>query len=174
MGGSLQNGTTHPAEISYWDKSQEVGTFEVYTAVVTATIDDTDVVNFTEQSTLWSGLVTAANGMVNGLPRLNRWVNQIVINANPAKDDINQLAVRELKLKVWYIDNTSQKKYTATLPTLDLTKVTYLPIIGKDAVSITAPAAMVTFVAAFEAAVVAQYTGNAVTIIAAEVVGRNN
>lgn len=174
MASRLQNGTSHPVEMSWWDKSQEVGRFEFEMAIVTATIVSAAVVNFTAQSGLFASLVTATNAIVLGLPRLNRWVNQVVVNANPAKDDINQLAVREIKLKVMYIDNTNQAKYQCTIPTLDLSKVVYLPIIGNDAVSLTEPTEIVDFIDAFEAGAVAPYTGNPVTVIAMEVVGRNN
>jgi len=163
----LQNGTSHPVSMSFWDKSQEHGAFEAQTAIVT-------VVNFTAQSTLWAALVNSTAAIVNGLPRLNRWVNQVVVNANPAKDDINQLAVREIKLKIRYIDATNQAKFECTVPTLDLSKVVYLPLVGNDAVSLTEPTEITTFITDFEAAIVAPYTGNPVTIIGLEVVGRNN
>lgn len=174
MARRLANGTQHEVQISYWDKSQEVGNFEAETAVVTATISDTDVVNFTDQSGKFALLVTKMNAMVLGLPRLNRWVNTVIINANPAKGAINQLAVREIKLKFLYIDNTTQQRYECTIPTLDLSKVVYLPIVGNDAVSLSEPTAMTDLISAFQGVVVAPYTGNPVTIIAAEVVGRNN
>ena len=167
------NGTYQPVELTYWDKSQEVGRFEVYGAVVTASIVDTDVVNWDEQNVLFAALVTKANGMVLGLPRSTRFVNEVIINANPDKSDINQSALREIKLQVKYIDNTTQKAYSVTLPTLDLSKVEYLPVVGDDAVSIVAPTAMSQFVAAFEAYVVAPDTGNSVTVREASVIGRN-
>lgn len=174
MASRLFNGTFHECEISYWDKSQEVGRFEFNGAVVTATISDTDVVNFTAQSTAFAALVTKAQAMVLGLARLNRWVNTVVVNANPAKSDINQGAVREIKLLIKYIDQTTQERYSATLPTLNLAKVEYLPLIGNDAVALDTPTEMSDFVAAFEGYAVAPRTGNPITIIAAEVVGRNN
>lgn len=174
MSRRLFNGTMHEVEISYWDKSQEVGRFEAETAVVTATYVDPDVVNFTAQATAWAALVTAMNAIVLGLPRLNRWVNTVVINANPAKSAINQSAVREIKLKLLYIDNTTQQRYECTIPTLNLTKVAYLPLIGNDAVALDSPTEMVNLLSAFEGVIVAPATGNPVTVIAAEVVGRNN
>lgn len=167
MPARLQNGTSHPVSMSFWDKSQEHGAFEAQTAIVT-------VGNLTAQSTLWAALVASAAAIVNGLPRLNRWVNQVVVNANPDKGDINQLSAREIKLKVRYIDVGNQAKYECTVPTLDLSKVVYLPIIGNDAVSLTEPAEIATFIDDFEAAIVAPYTGAATKIIALEVVGRNN
>lgn len=174
MAHRLFNGTFHEVEISYWDKSQEVGRFEAETAVVTATYVDPDVVNFTDQATKFAALVTKMNAIVLGLPRLNRWVNTVVVNANPAKSAINQSAVREIKLKLLYIDNTTQQRYECTIPTLDLTKVAYLPLIGNDAVALDTPVQMTDLITAFQAVVVAPATGNPVTIIAAEVVGRNN
>lgn len=167
------NGTYHPSEIAYWDKSQETGRFEVFTAVVTATSTDDVCENFASQSTLWSALVTKAQGMVLGLVRSTRWVNEVIVNANPDKSDINQGALREVKLQLKYIDNTTQKAYTVTLPTLDTSKVTYLPLVGDDSVALDTPTAMADFVAAFEAVVVAPDTGNPVTIREASVVGRN-
>lgn len=174
MSRRLFNGTFHEVEISYWDKSQEVGRFEAETAVVTATIVSTDVVNFTAQADAWALLVTAMNAIVLGLPRLNRWVNTVVVNANPAKSAIDQSAVREIKLKFLYIDNTTQQRYECTIPTLNLTKVVYLPLIGNDAVSLSSPTEMTNLITAFQGVIVAPATGNPVTIIAAEVVGRNN
>lgn len=170
----LQNGTSHPVELSWWDKSQEVGRLEFQMAVVTATIVSAAVVNFTAQAGLFAAFITDVNAIVIGLPRLNRWVNQVVINANPAKSDINQLAVREIGLKVRYIDATTQAKFECTVPCLDLSKVVYLPIVGNDAVSLTEPAEIVTFIDSFEATAVAPYTGNAVVVRSLEVVGRHN
>jgi len=174
---SLGNGTYHPAEIAWWDKSLEVGRFGVYGRVVTATYVDPAVVNFTAQSGLWASLVDAANDMVLGLQRSARWVNEIIVHANPAQEDVTQGASREIKLLVQWIDATTEKRFTTTLPTLDLSKVTYLPQAG-DFVAITeaqgASAEVVAFVAAFEAYVVNPSTNNAAQIVGLKVVGRNN
>lgn len=173
----LGNGTYHPSEISYWDKSLEVGTFRVYGAVVTATIDDDAVVNFTDQSTKWAALVTAANAIGLGLVRSARWVNEVITNANPAQSAVNQGASREIKLLIQYQDNTTQKRLTATFPALNLAKVTYLPQAG-DFVAITddqgAGAEIVAFVTAFQNYVVNPATNNPVTIVGLKVVGRNS
>lgn len=167
---SLGNGTYHPAEISYWDKSKEVGRFGVYGVPVTEG-------NFAAQSALWAPLVTATNGITAGLIRSARWVNEVVSNANPEQDSIDQSASREIKLLVQFIDNTTQKRLTSTVPTLDLTKVTYLPQ-ARDFVAITdaqgASEEIQAFVSAFEGYVINPATGNAVTIVGLKVVGRNN
>jgi len=175
---SLGNGTYHPAKISWWDKSLEVGSLEVYGKPVTATYVDPDVVNFTAESNKWAALVTASNAMVLGLQKSANWVNEIIVHSSPSQGDVNQSASREQKLLIQYIDTTSEKRFTRTLPTLDLTKVTYLPQAG-DFVAITAEqgagAEVVAFVAAFEAYVVnPDASSNPIEIVGLKVVGRNN
>jgi hypothetical protein len=174
---SLGNGTYHPSHITYWDKSKEKGTFKVYGVVVTATYSDPNVVNFTAQSGFWAALVAAANALVRGTIYAALWVNEVISNAEPTQDSIDQQAARETKLLIQYIDNTSQKRLIATLPTLDLSLVTYLPQAG-DFVAITADQGAGTevtdFVSAFEDYVVNPQTGNPVTIVGLKVVGRSN
>lgn len=174
---SLGNGTYHPASITYWDKSQELASLRVHGRVVTATIVSAAVVNFTQQSIDWAALVTASNALVNGLIRSSLWVNEVIVNANPAKSDINQLAKREVKLLIQSIDATTQARVTATLPTLNDALVTYLPQ-AKDFVAITeaqgAGEEVVNFVGAYQTYAVNPATGNALVIIGLKVVGRNN
>lgn len=174
---SLGNGTFHPSSITYWDKSKELSSLRVYGRVVTATIVSAAVVNFTQQSTDWAALVAASNALVYGLIRSAQWVNEVITNANPAQGDINQLANRETKLLVQSIDATTQKRLTATLPTINLSLVTYLPQAG-DFVAITtaqgAGTEVTDFIDAYEAYAVNPETGNALTVIGLKVVGRNN
>lgn len=166
---ALGNGTFHPASITFWDKSREKGTLEVYGLPVTS-------VNFTAISTLWASVVSAAIGLANGLIYGQRWVNLFIANAYPPDEDITQEAVREIGLKVLYIDSTTQKKFEATLPTLNLSLVTYLSQ-AKDFVAISAEqgagAEVIAFVSAFEGYVVNPLTGNGVTVVGAKVVGKN-
>lgn len=174
---SLGNGTYHPAHITYWDKSKEKSRFEVFGAPVTATIVSTDVVNFTDQSTKWAALVAAANDLVRGLIYAQQWVNEVIVNANPAQADIDQAAVRETKLLIQYINATTQKQLTTTLPTINLSLVTYLPQ-AKDFVAITAGQGasdeIVAFVSAFEGyARDPMATSNSITVVGLKVVGRN-
>lgn len=174
---SLGNGTYHPSSITFWDKSKELSTFRGYGRVVTATIVSTDVVNFTAQSVAWAAVVSAANALTIGLIQKQNWVNEVLVNANPDASDINQLATRETKLLIQSIDSTTQKRLTNTLPTLDLSLVTYLPQ-AKDFVAITteqgAGTEVTDFVSAFEAYFVNPETSNALTIVGLKVVGRNN
>lgn len=174
---SLGNGTYHRSHITFWDKSKEKSSFEVYGVPVTATYVDPNVVNFTAQSVAWAAVVDAALDLALGLPYAQQWVNEVIINANPAQSAINQLAVRETKLLIQYIDNTTQKPLTTTLPTLNLALVTYLPQ-AKDFVAITeaqgAGEEVVAFVGAFEGyARNPMATGNTITVVGLKVVGRN-
>lgn len=170
MPASLGNGTYHPSSITYWDKSREKGTMEVYGLPVTS-------VNFTAVSGLWASLVTASGALVRGLIYAQRWVNEFIANAYPPDGSINQEAVREIGLKVMYIDSTTQKKLEVTLPTVNLSLVTYLSQ-AKDFVAVTeeqgAGEEVVAFVDAFEAYVVNPNTGNGVTVVGLKVVGKNN
>jgi len=167
---SLGNGSFHPASVHFWDKSLETSAMKVYGLPVTAA-------NLDAQSTLWAAVVSASVALVYGLLFKQLWVNETVVNASPAQADVNQLAKRETKLLVQYIDNTSQKRLIATLPTLNDSLVTYLPQ-AKDFVAITAGQGAGTevtdFVSAFEGYVLNPQTANAVTVVGLKVVGRNN
>lgn len=169
MSASLGNGTYHPASITFWDKSREKGTMEVYGLPVTS-------VNFTTISGLWASVISASIALANGLIYSQRWVNLFIANAYPPDDDITQEAVREIGLKVLYIDSTTQKKFEATLPTLNLSLVTYLSQ-AKDFVAVTAEqgagAEVIAFVGAFEGFVVNPNTGNGTTVVGLKVVGKN-
>ncbi len=169
MSGALGNGTYHPSSITFWDKSREKGTMEVYGIPVTGA-------NLVAVSTLWAAVVSASIALANGLLYSQRWVNLFIANAYPPDDDITQEAVREIGLKVLYIDSTTQKKLEATLPTLNLSLVTYLSQ-AKDFVAVTeaqgAGAEVVAFVGAFEGFVVNPNTGNSVTVVGLKVVGKN-
>lgn len=165
----LGNGTYHPANISFWDKSKESSSFGVYGTNVTAA-------NLDAQATLWAALVAASNGLTLGLLHKARWVNEVISNANPDVSAINQGAAREIKLLIQSVD-TSQARYTATLPTLDLSLVTYLAQ-AKDFIAITtetgAGAEVMAFIDAYEGYAKSPGPQTALTIIGLKVVGRNN
>lgn len=174
---ALGNGTYHRSHITFWDKSKEKSTFEVYGVPVTATYVDPDVVNFTAQSVAWAALYDAAVDMVLGLPYAQQWVNEVIINANPAQSAIDQSAIRESKLLIQYINQTTQRQLTATLPTINLELLTYLPQ-AKDFVAITAGqgagAEVVAFVAGFEGyARDPNAPSNLISVVGLKVVGRN-
>ncbi len=173
---SLGNGTYHPAEITFWDKSKEKSSLKLYGLPVTATIVSAAVVNFSEQATLWAAVITAAEALSRGLIYASDWVNLSIVNANPAVSDIDQQAVREIKLLIQMIDVTSQESLTATLPCLNLSLVTYLPQ-AKDFVAVTtaqgAGSEVTDFVAAVEGYGTNPRNGHAVQVVGLKVVGRN-
>jgi len=174
---SLGNGTFHVSHITWWDKSREKASLEVFGLPITATIVSTAVVNFTAQATLWAAVITASLALSRGLIYASQFVNLSINNAYPETSDIDQEAVREIKLLIQYIDSVTQKRLTATLPCLNLSLVTYLPQ-AKDFVAITteqgATSEVTDFVSAFEGYAVNPQTGNPATIVGLKVVGRNN
>lgn len=174
---SLGNGTYHESYISFWDKSREKSALSLYGLPVSATIVSAAVVNFTEQSSAWAAVITAAEGMSRGLIYASQWVNLSIVNAYPDQGDIDQQAVREIKLQIQMIDSTSQKRLNASLPCLNLSLVSYLPQ-AKDYVAITeaqgAGAEVVALVAAVEGYAVNPETGHPVTVVGLKVIGVNN
>ncbi len=173
---SLGNGTYHESALTFWDKSREKAALRLFGAVVTATYADPNVVNFTAQSTLWAAVVTAGEAMSRGLIYSSKWVNESIVNAYPETGDIDQQAVRELKLMIQMIDATSQKRLNATLPCLNLSLVSYLPQ-AKDYVAITsgqgAGTEVTDLVSAVEGYAVNPANGHAVVVVGLKVVGRN-
>jgi hypothetical protein len=121
------------------------------------------------------GDLQAATGAITiGTIRQQSWIGDLttVSNAWPA----DRAAHRENKLLVTYQDNVTEKPYNLTIPTIDFTKLNFIPE-GGDAVYFTAPNAnadIVTWVAAFEALSRApdDDTHN-VTVIGMRYVGRN-
>lgn len=173
---SLGNGTFHESAITFWDKSREKAALRLFGDVVTATYADPNVVNFTAESTAWAAVITAAEALSRGLIYSARWVNESIVNAYPETSDIDQQAVREIKLMILMIDSTSQKRLNATLPCLNLSLVTYLEQ-AKDFVAYTtaqgASSEVTDFVDAVEGYAVNPANSHTVTVVGLRVVGRN-
>lgn len=156
--------TNNPAEISFRDAGNEVSAFRVFGTVLTAA-------NAVAKEALWSTLVTAAEALALGTPVHERYLNDEIYSYDLPTNG----AARELKLLVQYIDATTSKRLTCTLPTLDPTIPAYVANINaRDVVQIDTPDAITGFIAAFNAFVVNPETGNACTVIGLKVVGRNN
>lgn len=159
----LPAGTYYPASISLYDQSRETGVLEVFGApIVEGTYDD--------GVTAFLAFLSAVNAMTIGTVIKTEYggYRTLAVVALPGTN----LAQRENKLFVKYQDNVTGEKYTSTIPTVDLTKVVFLPE-AKDFVSLTAPAEMVTLVTQWQTFVKAARTGNAVTVTGAKFVGRN-
>lgn len=155
--------TNNPAELSFRDAGNEISSFRVFGATLTAD-------NFDDQEALWSTLVTKATALCLGTLVKEKYANDetysYVLPTNGA--------AREIKLLIQYIDNTTSKRLTATLPTINPATPVYIANINvKDAISVTTPTAITDFITAFNAFVVNPETQNAVTVIGLKVVGRN-
>lgn len=164
---SLPAGQYYPFEIAYMDAGNEVGRFSAYGTQIT---NDDATGNIEEATTAFNALVTAADAITLGVrPRQRYYSEQIFTVAQPTNG-----ANRETKLLVQFRDATTGQRFTATVPTLDPTIPEYVQNINvKDAVALDSPAAIVTFVSAFEAFVQAPTTHNAVEVVGLRVVGRN-
>lgn len=129
--------------------------------------------NFAAKTALWQngtdGLVDTIQVITLGLIMSWEYGNLHVSNVSGGASSV--AAQRENKLLVDYKDNTTQKPYRCTLPTIDLTKLTFQ---FRDIVDIATGTEMIAFVTAFQAFAVAPITGNAVTITGAKYVGRNS
>lgn len=113
----------------------------------------------------------AVEGITRGTLHKERIVmdDTLISNSIPANPD----AQREDKILVVYRDTTTNKKYTLTIGTLDRQVVQFVPG-GGDAIDLTAPAAVATFVSEFQAFChPPDAPANAVEIVQMRVVGRN-
>lgn len=89
---------------------------------------------------------------------------------SPGTLPTNEDAQREQKLLVKYIDVTTNKKYSFSIPGINRPLVAQQ---GTDVVDIQNNAFMIALIAAFEANYVSEL-GNAVQVYGASMVGRNN
>lgn len=155
--------TYNPASISLRDAGNEVSIFKVVGPTLTAE-------NFDASEALWSTLVTKAQALVLGTLVKEQYANDEEYSYSLPTNG----AARELKLLVQYVDNTTSKRLTCTLPTLDPTKPVYVANINaKDVVRVDTPVAITDFITAFNAFATNPETGNACTVIGLKVVGRN-
>jgi len=137
-------GSVHKATIKYGDVTEENSTLAVYTAAVTA-------LSIADFLTDFGDFQLATDAITLGTRRSQSWIGDesTITNAYPT----DRAAQRESKLKVDYWDNTTEKMHFITIPTIDFSKLNFVPG-GGDAVQFEAPGAhadIVTWVAAFEA-----------------------
>jgi len=136
-------GSVHKSTIKYGDATGENSTMEIYNAPITA-------LNIAAFLADFGDLQTATDAITLGTRRQQSWIGDLttVSNAYPT----NPAAQRESKLLVNYMDNTTEKPYTMTIPTVDFSKLVFVPL-GGDAVQFEGAAAnadIVAWVAAFE------------------------
>lgn len=159
----LPAGSYQPAEVSYKDAGNEVGTCRFYGPILNAG-------NFVANIALWATLLAAMDAITLGGRTKDVYNDESLYDT----DQVVNGAARELRLLVQYKDATNGQRLTCSIPTLDPTVPDYvLNINAKDAVVMSSPAAITAFIAAFEAFAVNPRTGNAVEVVGLQVVGRS-
>jgi len=160
-------GSVHKANITYGDVTQETSTMSVFVAPITA-------LNIAAFLADFGDLQVATDLITLGTRRKQSWIGDdtTVTNAWPT----DRAAQREAKLKINYQDDTTEKPYFITIPTVDFSKLNFVPG-GGDFVLFEAPAGnadLVAWVAAFET--IARSPDDAthtVTVTSVEFVGAN-
>jgi len=117
-------GSVHKVGIKYGDATQENSTFEVFMAGITALTLPTFLTQF-------GNLQTATDGITLGIRRQQFWTGDLTTVSNAYPTD--PAAQRESKLLVQYQDDTTEKLYTLTVPTVDFSTLRFVPLAG-DAV----------------------------------------
>jgi len=160
-------GSVHKASITYGDHTQETSKFEVYVGAITAL----SIAGFLSA---FGNLQTAANALTLGSVRKQQWVgdDSTISNEWPT----TPLAQRENKLEVEYMDTVTEEIFRVTLPTVDLTKLVFVPG-GGDAVLFAGDDAsdeVKAFVTAFEAiGRTPRSDANAIEVVGMRFVGAN-
>jgi len=160
-------GSVHKAKINYGDVSQEVSSLEVYVGPITAL----SIAGFLTQ---FGTLQTATDAVTLGVRRSQSWTGDYSTISNGWPTD--PAAHRENKLLVDYWDTVTEEQFTLTIPTIDFTKLNFIPEAG-DAVYMTGASAS-TEMAAWTAAFTAigrtpRSDANAIEVLGGRYVGRN-
>lgn len=164
----LAPGTRQKASASYRDAGNEIGVFSCYGAVITNT-------NYVAETALWATLLSATDDMLLGARTKDTYND----TTNYATTQPINGAARELKLLVQYQVSSGANagaRWTTTLPTLDVSKVSYvININAKDVVDPSVGTELLAWIAAFEAfAKDPVNSTGAVAVIGLKVVGRAN
>lgn len=160
-------GSVHKAKINYGDVSKEVSALEVYVGQITAL----SIAGFLTQ---FGTLQTATDAITLGVRRSQSWTGDYSTISNSWPTD--PAAHRENKLLVDYQDSVTEEPFTLTIPTIDFTKLNFIPEAG-DAVYMTGDNAS-TELAAWTAAFIAigrtpRNDANAIEVLGGRYVGRN-
>lgn len=129
----------------------------------------TSAANYDNQVTAMNAVITAFNAATRAVHARTTFTALIdeVSSANASDVD----AQREVKMLVRYSDDITAKKYRIEMPCPDLPNLT---VLGRDRIELADGSVMAALVAALEANIVAPDTGNAITVLSATIVGRNN
>lgn len=117
-------GSVHVSSLTYGDATQENTTFEVFNGPITALT----IAGFLTQ---FGALQDATDAIVLGTRRKQSWIGDrtVVSNAYPT----NPAAQREAKLRVTYMDTTTEENFELSIGTIDFSKLVFVPG-GGDAV----------------------------------------
>jgi hypothetical protein len=159
----LPAGSYQPAEISYLDAGNEIGTSRFFGSILNAG-------NIVAKVALWATLLTATDAIALGARKKDQYNDESLY----AVDQPENGAAREFKLLVQYADGTTGERMTTTIPTLDPTVPSYvLNINARDVIRVDEPTAITDWITAFEAFAVNPRTGNAVEVVGLKAVGRS-
>jgi len=161
---SLPAGSYQPAQVSYRDAGNEIGTSSFFGTIISAA-------NFTAKVALWATLLAAMDALALGTRVKDVYNDESLYDVGQPANG----AAREVKLLVQFKDATTGEKMTTSIPTLDPTIPDYVANINaRDVILLDSPTEITDFITAFEAFAVAPRTGNAITVTGLKVVGRNN
>ena len=159
----MQPGTYQPAEISYRDAGNEIGSCRFFGAVISAG-------NIVAKTALWATLLTATDAITLGARTKDVYNDETIYGTTQPTNG----AARETKLLVQFQDVTTGAKMSTSIPTLDPTLPDYVINVNAfDVVELGTPTEIADFIDAFEAFAVNPLTGNAVVVVGLKVVGRN-
>jgi len=160
-------GTVHKSIIGVGDATQETSSLTVYNQAITALTIGSFLTGLGD-------LEDATEAIILGTHRKTQWIGDdtTITNAWPT----DQAAQRESKLLVEYWDNTTEKMFQLTVPTIDFSVLVFVPN-GGDAVVFEgagASAEILAWVTAFESfARSPENDTHNVTVKAMRYVGRN-
>jgi len=160
---ALPAGSYQPAEISYLDAGNEIGTTRFYGAILNAG-------NIVARTALWATLLTATDAITLGARKKDVYADESLYAVTQPTNG----AARETKLLVQFQDGTTGERMTTTIPTLDPDLPEYVVNINaKDVIRVDTPTEITDWIDAFEAFVVNPRTGNVCNVVGLKVVGRN-
>ena len=161
-------GSQHKVSITYGDATEETSAMALNVGAITAVSIGGFLTNF-------GALQTASDAITLGVRRKQQWVGDDTTVSNEWPTD--PAAQREAKLEVTYMDDVTEEEFRMTVPTIDFSKLVFVPG-GGDAVQFKAPAAsaeIIAWVTAFEAiARTPRSDANSVTVTGMRFVGVNS
>jgi len=157
----LEAGSYQPCSIGYLDAGGERAAMHFYGKVLTAA-------NFDDQVAAWADVLTAADALAAG----NRIVDSYNDESRYSVARPTNGAAREVGLQVIFRDGTTGQTFLATLPTVDISLITYDPNYGAKDVVLLTSTEVAAFISALNAFPVVnpQHQTNTVTVVGMKVI----